>query len=304
MEPRRLNSLAMKKVPPVVRLIRTVSTLSTIVVILALEMGLANPLHAGILTGSGSHIPLGPYYTAGTFPSVAPSYTTVPNTSFAGTWTTNVAPAWVGTFNATGPLPSGATATGLSHYDFSTLTLGALPALSIFALGDLDNGSGTESIILKAYDATNTVILTEWLNSPAIGQGGTGSGFGGSTILTDMPGWNWDGTTGTYTFSGSSVVGNPNIFLGLESNLAISGLDVTRDSTFANFGLGAPLAAVPEPSSLLLIAGGLAAFFARRRYFSPKVELNGNVEIVDEIAALDGESAVVLDTIGALMCNK
>lgn len=269
MEPHRSHSFSIQGDSPVVRLIRTRTTLITIAVILALQLGLSSRIHAGILTGSGSHIPLGPYFTAGTFPTIAPTYATVPNTSFAGTWTTNVAPAWQGTFNATGPLPSGVTATGLSHYNFSGVGAGTLPASTYFFLSDLDDGSGPENIILKAYDATNTVILTEWLNSPAIGQGGTGSGSGGSTILTDMPGWNWNSMAGTYTFSGSSVVGNPNIFLGLESNLAIRGLDVTRDSTFANFGLGAPTA-VPEPSSLILLAGGLATFFARRRFFSPK----------------------------------
>ena len=266
MEPRRLNSLAMQKVSPVVRMIRTRKTLIIIAVIWALQFGLSGPIHAGILTGTGSHIPLGPHFSPGTFPTIIPTYTTVPHTSFSGTWSTNVAPAWQGTFSGTGPLPSGAAPTGLSQYNFTGLSTGVLPASTHFFLSDLDNGSGGgEEIILKAYDATNMVILTEWLNSPAIGQGGTGSGPGGSSLLVDMPGWAWNSVAGTYRFFGSSVPGNPNIFLGLGSNLAISRLDVDRTSTFASFGLGAPTA-VPEPSSLILLAGGLATFFARRRY--------------------------------------
>ncbi len=234
----------------------------TAAVALTLWIGATNPAHAQTLTGSGDHIPLG-----GPFPAVVyPTYVDNLDGTFTGTWSSPAQPNWLGTFTLSGPLPGGGVPTGSSTFDFSTLPLGFLPANSYFYLGDLDNGSGEESFTLKAYDATG-VITTPWLNSPAIGQQGTGSGPGGTPALEDMPGWDWNSTVADgYYFYGSTVLGNPAIALALGNNQNIRSLDVSRDSNFTALYLGAP-ESVPEPSTWALLAGGFGAlsFFMRRR---------------------------------------
>ena len=227
--------------------------------------GTMSPSHATILTGSGDHIPLGPFVTS--YGVVVPVYTEIPSTSFTGTWSGTAAAPWQGTFTGTGPIPAGnLRPSGFSTYNFTGLAAGALPIGTYFFLSDLDNGSGTEKFSVKAFDSTNTVITSAWLNSPALGVSGTGVG-GGAPMLTDMPGWDWNGiAANTYTFDGTTInTGNPNVTLALGSNQAISYLEFTRGSSFASFGLGAP-EAVPEPGTVVLLTGCCGASVLRRQW--------------------------------------
>jgi hypothetical protein len=243
----------------------------TAVMALALWVGATNPAHAQQLTGTGPHIPLAPTPVV-PFPAVGASYTMNTPTTFTGTWNSDPVPtAWLGTFTVTGVNPAGSSI-GLQTYDFSGLNFGILPNNSWFAMGDVDNGSGSEQITLKAYDSTHTEITLPWLNSPALDQGGTGVA-GGAPQLTDMPYWDWNGTAAyTYTFNGSTITGgNPNVGLALGNNMNIRYLEVSiadagSGTSGDTFHLEAPTT-VPEPSTMALLAGGFGAlfFFMRRR---------------------------------------
>jgi hypothetical protein len=173
---------------------------------------------------------------------------------FTGTWIgggPNVAsPAWWGTFTATGPMPHGAAGpTGTAAYNFTATggyAPGALPIGTYFVFGDLDNGAGqNESFRLRAYDSTNTLITTPWLETPFAASLGS--------TAVQIPSFSF--TPGTYDFNGNSVPGNPSVGVFLKNNTLIYRMEVTRTSTFASFILAAP--PVPEPSSILLLVGGL-----------------------------------------------
>lgn len=227
--------------------------------------GTMSPGHAALLQSNGPHIPLGPFVTS--YPVVLPVYTEIPSTSFTGTWSASAAAAWQGTFTGTGPIPGGnLRPSGTSTYDFTGLTNGVLPVGTYFFLIDLDNGSGTEKFSVKAFDAAGSVLTLPWLDSPALGVAGTGVG-GGAPMLTDMPGWDWNGIAAdTYTFDGTTInTGNPSISLALGNNQAIRRLEFTRGSSFASFNLGAP-AAVPEPATVVLLAGCFGASVLRRQW--------------------------------------
>ncbi len=233
----------------------------------AVVAGIA-PAHGQMfLTGSGAHLPLGPIVGPLTtpVPGVGPAYTSIPHTSFTGTWDASAMPAWQGTFTGTGPIPGGSNPSGTSLYDFSGLPGGVLSAGTYFGIADLDHGSGGEHVTLKAYGIGGAPLSTEWLYSPPVVVRGSGSGAGGLPVSADLPGWDWNVSTFTYTFDGTTVPGNPTIAFYLESGLAISGLEVTRDNKFSGFGMSAP-SAVPEPSEYAAVAGlALAAFGAWRR---------------------------------------
>jgi len=180
--------------------------------------------------------------------------------SFTGTWTAPALPDWIGTFSADGPIPAGQVdGPGLTRYDFTALPTGVLPVGSYFAFGDLDGGSATgETFILQAFDTSGFLIT--WLDEP-FGASGSGTGPGLSIVAGNMPGWEWDAGTGTYTFTGTTFGGNPSITVWLENNTAIERLAVERTSDFANFSISAP---IPSPGSagVAMVALGLAA---RRR---------------------------------------
>ena len=201
--------------------------------------------HQLAMTGTGPHLPLAPISASIT--PVGPSYVMSPH-GFTGTWTATTPAAWRGTFTGIGLLPRGNSGSHSTKYEFSGLPRSVLAAGTYFALTDLDT---VESLKLKAYDATHTVMSSPWLNLHPISQSGQGTGTGspGQVLPTDMPGWKWDESTQTYLIEGTAIVGNPNITIFLSSRAAIGFLEVTREVTGFNFHLMAP-AAAPVPSGL------------------------------------------------------
>ena len=188
---------------------------------------------------------------------------------FTGTWpglgpNAPASAAWWGTFSATGAMPhtppSGPAVAGTAIYDFTPsggYAPGALPVGTYFQFGDLDFGSGNnETFRLTAYDPSGNLITTPWLDTPFA-----------ATITAnavDMPSYNFAG--GIYDFDGSLVPGNPSISVFLQNNVALGKLFVTRSFTTAAFILAAPPAGtVPEPSSMMLVLGGVLAFIAKPR---------------------------------------
>ena len=210
-----------------------------------------------VLTGSGSNLPLG-----GTPPATENISRSSTQSGFTGTWSSPALPDWVGSFTATGPIPTGTSfPAGTTRYDFTSLPTGVLPTGTFLRIGDLDIGSATnESFVLSASDSSGNAISFEWLDEPA-GETGSGTGGGGSILAGDMPAWSWDATQASYTFDGSNVGGNPNIAFLLPTNTDIAFLTVERVSPFANFRLRAP---VPAPGAAALLGFGAVAGLRRR----------------------------------------
>lgn len=214
-------------------------------------------LNGALLTGLGPHLGV----PSSGMPNTQVRSVTGNTTSgpWQGSWSAPALTNWVGTFDVTGPTPTGTSSnTGTSVYDFTSLPTGALPAGTFFRIGDLDQGSaGTEILSLTATDA-NGAILNPWLDEP-IGVGGTGSGSGNSILLVDMPGWSYG--SGSYKFDGSTVPGNPNVAFMLTSNVPITTLTLVRQTSWANFSLHAP---IPEPASAITLLIGTLAMVQRR----------------------------------------
>ncbi|MEL6797620.1 MAG: hypothetical protein AAFO89_12465 [Planctomycetota bacterium] len=225
------------------------------------SIALASAAVAQPLTGSGPNLPIPSPNDPP--PPQQPRAVTTGTGGWTGTWTVPAQPDWVGSFTATGPVPSGMTTIGSTRYDFTTLPTGQLPVNTFFRFGDVDGGSVTNEIFtLVAFDAGGAVITTPWLNEPI---SMTGAGPGGAPIApNNTPGWDWDAGTGTYTIDGSTVTGgNPTISVFMQSNTPITTLSLDRGSTFANFSLAAPL--IPAPASAALLGlGGLTACRRRR----------------------------------------
>jgi hypothetical protein len=84
--------------------------------------------------------------------------------------------------------------------------------------------------------------------------------------LANPPEYVWGGSTGaiggdgsavpasTYEFDGYNVLGNPNLWYWVNSNMPIDGLMVSSFSTFDGMAVAAP---TPEPGSLLLLGSGV-----------------------------------------------
>ena len=190
------------------------------------------------LTGSGRHLPLASIDN--TLAAVEFKYAKNA-TGFTGTWSATAMPAWQGTFTAEGLRPA-------SYYhspdpcrhDFSGLASGVLPAGTYFTIYHLDQNG---RLTLKAFDAAHKVISSPWLNRKPLCQwgSGTGGGYPGLPVLENMPGWDWNASTGTYTFDGTAVT-NSAITIALSSCKAIGFLEVTRGNNSLSFGLLAPAA--------------------------------------------------------------
>ena len=209
---------------------------------------------AQALTGSGSHLPI-PSPNPGA-PASQSRSVTVNSGGFTGSWSAPALSPWIGTFSAIGPVPGTTTSgPGATLYDFTSMPTGALPTGTYFRFGDVDQGSTLpETFVLQAFDSSG-IVTTPWLDVPL---GVTGNGIAANA----MPAWNFDSVSGAYTFDGTSVLGNPNIAFYLSNNVALTGLEVQRSTSFSTFSLYAP---IPTPGSLALLGlGGLAAVRRRR----------------------------------------
>ena len=223
----------------------------------------AMPVGATPLTGSGTHLPI-PTINPAWQPGMSVARVDVGG-AFTGTWATSVQPDWVGTFNATGPIPSSLNS-GIANYDFTSLPLGYLPSGTFFIFGDVDQGSTlAEMAHLTAYDGSGNLLTTPWLDETYAVRG-PGTGPAGSIAAGDMPGWSWNDATSpnTYVIDGSTVTaGNPNVAFALVSNQPIYGIELDKLTTHFGFVLAAP--SVPEPSTLVIACLGLLAVIPRRR---------------------------------------
>ena len=223
----------------------------------------AMPVCAAPLTGAGTHLSIPSPNPA--WPPGEPAARIAVGGGFTGTWTAPVQPNWVGTYNATGPIPS-SMSSGATGYDFSSLPLGYLPVGTFLVFGDVDDGSSSlERFDLTAFDSSGNLITTPWLDETYAVRG-PGTGTGGTVLPNNMPGWSWDAsaTPSTYVVDGATTTGgNPNVAFALASNQPIYAMELDKATTHNGFVLQAPT--VPEPSSVALIIMGVVAFIAKRR---------------------------------------
>ena len=150
-------------------------------------------------------------------------------------------PAWQGTFTAEGLRPAGYYySPDACRHDFSGLAGGVLPAGTYFTIYQLNQNG---RLTLKAFDAAHKVISSPWLNRKPLCQWGSGTGGGhpGLPVVENMPGWDWNESTGTYTFDGIAVTPAA-ITIALSSCREIGFLEVTRGDNSLSFGLLAPAA--------------------------------------------------------------
>lgn len=258
-----------------------------LVAAVACVLSAGGSVSAGLLTGTGNHLPLPP--SPGVMPSYeAPTFGVLTPTRFAAAWTSPpVAPAWAGVFSGFGPYPSSPAGASTSTFDFTGAFVGPtvggvgiggrgiLPANTLFLFSDVDSGGradgsmaglNVERFVLQAFDPTGALITTEWLTEPVATWG-----LRGSTDPNAMPGWAWDNLLSTYTIDGTTVTNsNPQFTFALLSVVPIGSLEVQKSFTDFGFGLGAPRAAtpVPEPASLLTatITFGLLGCYCLRRH--------------------------------------
>lgn len=182
---------------------------------------------------------------------------------FFGTWeTTGANSPWIGFgsgFSGTGVLPVGANV-GRGKYDFNGLNQngGFLPVGTYSGFGDLDNGSGAESITLQAFDAANMIIDSPWLDSAI-------SVFGADAGQNNMPEYMWDSTALLYRLRGMNVPGNPSsLNFQLVNNVEMGFLEVNKTGGFG-FSLRAPTAPVPEPEVIWLLGLGFIGLLGLSR---------------------------------------
>ncbi|MEL7472871.1 MAG: PEP-CTERM sorting domain-containing protein [Planctomycetota bacterium] len=220
----------------------------------AITLTAGSAVFAQPLTGSGQHLPI-PSPNPGAPANLARSVTT--NTGgFTGSWSAPALSPWIGSFTAIGPVPgTTSSSAGVTLYDFTSMPTTQLPVGTFFRFGDVDQGAGQlETFVLQAFGSSG-IVTSPWLDLP-IGVSGTG------ISPTTTPGWSFNAGTGAYTIDGSSVFGNPNVAVYLTNNVALTGLELRRSTTFSTFSLHAP---IPAPASTALLAAGGVLAIRRRR---------------------------------------
>ncbi len=240
------------------------SKLLSLFVALMVGLGMCVGLQAQTLTSSISHLPIptpNPGIPAGSV--VDPLLASVPG-GFTGTWSSPAHPNWIGTFSATGPIPTGSTnPAGTTVYDFTSLHTGVLPVGSILRFSDLDLGSSSiEQFTLTGTCGTCSAPLGFFLDEPF----GVVDTIDGNPIPAEMPGVTVLGSAPnvTYRFNGFTVTTvNPSIVFGLMNNQPLTTLTVVRASPFASFSIAAPV--IPEPASAALMGIGSLLLMARRK---------------------------------------
>ena len=229
------------------------------------------------LTGSGNHLVAppapsytDPFYDNNTWTSIRITDPTDPTFLVFDPTSTGMAlqHEWQGNFlHMTGP-GIGNTVSGMNTFNFfglngDAMNPGTLAAHSLISIGDLDHGSGFESLRLVARDSNMNVITTPWLSS-MISASGTGS-----TDPNSFPNWVWDGNS--YSFDSGSVASYPVMgiamrFTTLES---IYELDIEKNHVNYSVSFGAQLEPVPEPATAVFLSLGLAGLVTRMRVGTP-----------------------------------
>ena len=243
-----------------------------------LVFGLASGAGAVPLIGSGPNLaqPIpnpDPFYTNHSWTSVRVPDLANPGTNGSGSTlslvfdppvgTALMAP-WQGNFQHTVGTGLGNTSTGLNTFNFGGLAgdvsnPGNLAVESLLTIGDLDNGSGAESLRLIARDSNLSVITDPWLSEP-IAASGIGLGFPAA-----FPGWTWDGNS--YFFDGASASPgfNPSLAIRFITLLPIYELDLEKNNLAYGVSFGAQIEPIPEPSTALLLGIGLCTLGGRAR---------------------------------------
>ena len=251
-----------------------IATLSTIALML---VALSTPAAAQVpLTGSGPNLIVpapnpDPFYTNNMWTSIRIPDVANPGTNPSGSTLSLVfdPPAgtvlrapWQGNFQHTVGTGLGNTVTGLNTFNFGGLAgdlsdPGNLAVDSLFTIGDLDSGSGTETLTLIARDSNLSVITDPWLSEP-IAVSGPGIANPGS-----FPGWTWNGSS--YFFDSSTTFGgNPSLAIRFATLVAIHELDIQKDNTAYGVSFGAQVEPIPEPSTALLVSLGLGVLTHRK----------------------------------------
>lgn len=210
----------------------------------------------GQLTGSGRHLPI-PSPNPGAPTSQAPVLSAIVHpTSFTGTWSAPALSPWIGSFSALGPVPSSPNQ-GTTDYGFAGLAAGNLPSGTLFHFGDVDQGTSSETLTLRAFDPLGAAITMAWLDVPSH-VWGMGSGPSGALAAQDMPGWSV--SAGVYTIDGTTVPGNPVVSFVMHTLAPIGRLVVEKPRVSYAFGISAP---TPAPGAMALL--GMAGVVAARR---------------------------------------
>lgn len=201
----------------------------------------------------GANVPLPATPAMGKAPdAVAPLVLPTGPSGFRGTWGGGANAAWRGTFTATGPVPSSGRS-GETNYDFKPLAAGFLPAGSWFSFGDLDGGSGAESMRLVAYDASGAPLPQPWLSGAQFARG-AGRAPGGGPAVLDMPDFAFDAAAGAYLFTGSSVKGfNPTVSFEVATLGPIYTMKLQKGAANNGFGISAPVRFFFRRASLVVV---------------------------------------------------
>ena len=181
---------------------------------------------------------------------------------WGGTWVGTIpaaAPSWQGPFTTTGLAYPSSSPSGILVWNFTSLPYHVLPPGTYINFGDLDNGSANaEEFQLTALDRTGMIIKTPWLNGPIFASATNCVGLALASVTdcvqASMPEYVWAGASfthntscGTYTvppntyeFDGCNVIPNPTLTVWLTTNVEISSLTLTKNSSNNSFGIAAP----------------------------------------------------------------